>query len=252
MLKHSLLQKTKHYIKKIPGARQAHFNIRLLCCPTYREDGFVTVHNSDCLSTDKFKQAYGAGLQRQPGSDLQWRTHVVIWAATHALNAEGDFVECGVNRAFFSTAIMDYINFKAMSDRQFYLFDTYCGLVEEQITEKDTAASWNEYPDVYEDVKNAFKDYDNVNVIKGVVPESLETVNISKVAYLSIDMNCAPPEQAALEYFWPKLSSGGVIVLDDFGWKGHEEQKIMAENFAAERSVEILNLPTGQGVIIKP
>ena len=89
-------------------------------------------------------------------------------------------------------------------------------------------------------------------MIKGVVPESLETVNISKVAYLSIDMNCAPPEKAALEYFWPKLSSGGVIVLDDFGWKGHEEQKIMAENFAAERSLEILNLPTGQEVIIKP
>ena len=35
-----------------------------------------------------------------------WRVHVGLWTATSALKLAGDFVECGVNRGFMSSAIM--------------------------------------------------------------------------------------------------------------------------------------------------
>ena len=65
-------------------------------------------------------------------------------------------------------------------------------------------------------------------------------------------MNCVQPEVAAMEYFWPKLVAGGVVILDDYGFSGHEAQKRAADQFAASVGARILSLPTGQGLLIKP
>ena len=64
-------------------------------------------------------------------------------------------------------------------------------------------------------------------------------------------MNTIIPEISAAEYFWDKMVPGAIIVLDDYGWKGHESQKIGFDRFAKERDVMILSLPTGQGIIVK-
>ncbi len=109
-----------------------------------------------------------------------------------------------------------------------------------------------DYADCYSEVTRTFKEFKNVQIIKGVVPDTLALVPSKKIAFLSIDMNCAAPEIAAAEYFWEKLSSGAVIVLDDYGWARHIEQKRAFDRFASERGVSVLSLPTGQGLIFKP
>jgi O-methyltransferase len=65
-------------------------------------------------------------------------------------------------------------------------------------------------------------------------------------------MNIAAPEVAALEFFWPKLSLGAIVLLDDYGWTHYRPQKVALDNFASQRKVEIAKLPTGQGLLIKP
>lgn len=65
-------------------------------------------------------------------------------------------------------------------------------------------------------------------------------------------MNCAAPEIAAAEYFWDRMSPSAVMLLDDYGFVSYEEQKNAFDEFARKKAVEILALPTGQGVIIKP
>jgi O-methyltransferase len=47
------------------------------------------------------------------------------------------------------------------------------------------------------------------------------------------------------------MIKGGVIILDDFGHQDFEEQYIAHTNWAKEKGIEILSMPTGQGVIIK-
>ena len=74
-----------------------------------------------------------------------------------------------------------------------------------------------------------------------------------RVCYLSIDMNCVGPEIAAAEFFWDRLVSGAVVLLDDYGagvW--HLAQKRAFDEFARRKGVEILSLPTCQGLLIKP
>ena len=46
--------------------------------------------------------------------------------------------------------------------------------------------------------------------------------------------------------------SGAAIVLDDYGWFKHIEQKRAFDDFASRRGVQVLSLPTGQGLILKP
>lgn len=252
MLAHSLVQKVRYRVAQWPLAQQAYNALRLLLRPTFFEDGLATVHNCDFLVDPKFTEAYDAALAQQPDVRIRWRAHVTQWAGFHASKLEGDFVECGVNRGFLSASVMRFVGFESLSDRRFFLFDTYAGLVEEQVTDHDTAAYRNVYSDCYQFVVESFRKYPNVVVVKGVVPEILSTVAIDKVAYLSIDMNCVFPEIAALEHFWPKLVKGAVVVLDDYGFSGHEEQKREADRFAAAHSVRILSLPTGQALVIRP
>jgi O-methyltransferase len=252
MHRYSLLQYIRIAAGKIPMLRQFYNFLTLLFVPTYREDGLCTTHNCDYLKTKSFQSAYAAALRLQPGVDIRWRAHVTQWAGSHAARLSGDFVECGVNRGFLSMSVMTYIDFNRLPDRKFYLFDTYSGLVDDQVTAEDKAAFRNYYENTYECVVDSFREFTNAVIVKGVVPESLKTVRIDQVAYLSIDMNCTQPELAALEYFWPKMVSGGVIVLDDYGFSGHEAQKKAADGFAAKMGACILSVPTGQGLLIKP
>ena len=65
-------------------------------------------------------------------------------------------------------------------------------------------------------------------------------------------MNVVIPEIAAAEYFWDRLVTGAIVILDDYGHLPHVLQKHAFDAFAAARGVQVLLLPTGQGLIFKP
>ena len=104
--------------------------------------------------------------------------------------------------------------------------------------------------DVFDFVSNEFS-RDKVSVIQGIIPDSLFDIEIDKVAFLSIDMNCMAPEIEAINHFWPRLVPGAIVILDDYEWPQHEEQRNAFNNFANENNTQILPLPTGQGLLIK-
>jgi O-methyltransferase len=220
---------------------------------TYNQHGLATVHNCDFLHDPRFQGAYRLGEQTGSwgGQPIHWRAYVVCWAAEKASHLDGDFVECGVNKGGLSRTAMDFIGF-ARLDKTFYLVDTFRGFDDRYLSdgERERGAHGYRYEECYEQVYKTFERFRAV-IVRGAVPETLFQVKAEKVCYLSLDMNCAAPEIAAAEYFWPKLVPGGVIVLDDYGWRWHEEQKLAFDRFAREKDVMVLGLPTGQGLIFK-
>jgi len=88
------------------------------------------------------------------------------------------------------------------------LLDTYCGIPSEfqALAAQNTAV----YEECYASVVETFAKFKRVNIVRGSVPATLEQVTSAKIAYLSIDMNCAEPEIMAGEYFWDKLSVGAI------------------------------------------
>ena len=233
----------------------------LIELPQYDDDGLATRHVPIFLKDQRFIKSYQAG--KDTGAmeglhfDMQWRAHVGCWCASQAMKLNGNFVECGVGRGLISKTIATYVEFQKHSDRKFFLIDTFEGLAEEHMSDSEkerqiVARMSGIFKNNYERVSATFREFPNVQLFKGTVPEILTQVPAGPVAYLSIDMNNAKPEIAAAHHFWPQLVKGGMILLDDFvyGVEFHEQTQAFLA-FAKEVGHEILVLPTGQGLIIK-
>lgn len=228
----------------------------------FNADGLATIHNSDFLRDPRFVRAYRFGMRttatRMLDIHIEWRAWIAIWAAEQALRVPGDFVECGVNTGILAGTIVDWTGFGKLTDRTMWLADTYDGLPEDQINDAERAIGLHGYNaeyrggGAYEIVVDKFAKFPNVRIVRGPVPDTLSQIHTTRVAYLSIDMNIAFPEIAAARHFWPMLSPGGVILLDDYNWTPHINQKRAFDELAKEWNVPILGLPTGQGVIVKP
>ncbi len=234
--------------------------------PSYEGDGMCLRNkNMSALSDPKFISAYQHGMNsghtigRQSGSDqdthVEFRAYIECWAASQSLNVAGDLVFCGVNTGIFPLAIAEFIDLNA-TGRNFWLFDTYEGIPERQAeeAERDGVRIMNaqHYTNVWDVAARNFSPYPNARLVKGIVPETLSTVDIDRVSYLSIDMNIAFPERAALEFFWPKLSPGGTVIFDDYAFAGHSLQQRTINEFARSVGLSVLTLPTGQGLMQKP
>lgn len=228
--------------------------------PVYDFDGLrndpKVIHNHDFLADPRFVKAYKRGIKAQKEDQhYYWRAYVALWCASQAVKLPGDFVECGVWKGFLSSAIMEYLGWNSLS-KTFYLFDTWCGIDETQVTEEEKGRLCLEhhrkhYTPNFAQAQANFREFKNVVMTQGSVPASLREVDIPRVAYLSLDMNNVTPEVAAATYFWDRLVPGGVILLDDYGFVSYENQKKGFNAFAKARGVEVLALPTGQGLIIK-
>ncbi len=222
----------------------------------FNEDGLVTAHHPTFEDDERFVSAYekGRATGSWPHGDLRWRAHVLCWAASRGAALDGDFVECGVNRGGSALTVMNYVDFERLGKR-FYLLDTYEGLVAEQLSDEERRAGLRGggYEPCYEAVVRTFAPFgDAVRIIRGAVPSTLGEVDTQRIAFLSIDMNAREPEIAAAECFWDRLVPGAAMVLDDYGWRKHAAQRLAFDEFALKRSVPLLALPTGQGLILKP
>jgi methyltransferase family protein len=228
----------------------------------YAQDGLFTVHNDHFRADPAFRAAYGRGVQASHGvdPDFEWRVHVALWAAHTGLRVEGDFVECGVNAGFVSSAIMEKLQWNTLG-RRFYLIDTFAGPVLTQYSQEEVqkqrhivarhALEAGAYVTDIHRIRANFAEWRNAIIVQGQVPEVLHRVEFGSVAFLHIDMNCALPERTALEFFWDRLSAGAVVLLDDYAYYGHECQRDAIDAAARVRGAEVLSLPTGQGVIIR-
>lgn len=245
-------------------AKLVYLTMRKLAPAIYAQDGLLSVHSHDFMHDPAFLESYGRGVKALGGTDeyrWHWRIHVGLWAANSAKKLDGDFVECGVNKGFLSSAIMQHLDWNSLN-KQFYLLDTFSGLDERFVSKDEVRAgalakSASDLKHAFyevdvESVRNNFSQWKNVHIVQGAIPLSLERVEAKQIAYLHLDMNCAPPEVAALTYFWDTLVPGAIILLDDYAYFGFRLQKLAMDIFASEHGVQICSLPTGQGLLIKP
>lgn len=228
----------------------------------YDSDGLNTVHNHDFMADPRFMAAYQRGMQAAGGTDYRWywRIHMGLWAAQSALRVPGDFVECGVNRGFLSSAIMQWLDWDR-TGRQFYLLDTFRGLDERYVSEVERVAGVLDrnarelasgfYTSTLESVEQNFSEWRNKRIVVGTVPETLAQVDSPSLAFLHIDMNNVAPEVAAVDTLWDRISTGGIVLLDDYAYYGFQPQKVGLDEWASRRQVPIASLPTGQGLIVK-
>jgi hypothetical protein len=228
----------------------------------YDSDGLSTVHHARFRDDPHFQAAWEGAFQAtgqvDPGS--YWRIHIGLWAASVAARVSGDFVECGVNSGFLSSAIVRYLDWNSLHKR-FHLVDTFTGPVLSQYSSEEIecgrwglverALAAGAYVTDIESVRRRYEGWNGICLVQGRVPEVLPAVDAGRVAFLHLDMNVAYPECEALKFFWERISTGGIVLMDDYAYFGYEAQGNALDQVARAIGASILALPTGQGMIVK-
>ena len=190
----------------------------------------------DMLKNDNIKETE---------KSIIWRTYILSYFSKIAARLSGDFVELGCHTGHTVHQVIKRLDFKSLM-KKYYLYD----LFEWNEGDEHTLLKAHENPNMHEDVVARFSKYDFVKIIKGSVPKSFEEDFPESISFCHIDMNHHIPEAAALKKVLPRLVEGGIIVFDDYGWWGYSAQKIALDPIASSYGKEILELPTGQGLLI--
>jgi O-methyltransferase len=154
-----------------------------------------------------------------------------------SVDLDGDFSETGVWRGGSCMLIAETLLALSSSSRRIFLFDTFTGhpppdadkdvdiwgnraIDEWQRMTRDGNHGWG-YVSLEEVQANlALTGYptNNLVFVKGMVEETARYVpSMDKLALLRLDTDWHDSTRASLEYLYPRLVSGGVLVVDDYG-----------------------------------
>jgi len=223
---------------------------RLSKRPLGPPDWVTTPHDKSWALREPFRSAYNTAVCNV-GEDyrIPWRIQTLIWAASIAINLRGDFVELGTGRGFSMIAVRESVKVGFGKHKVIYCFDVFqkpdaSGLGESRFASK--------YVNDVQTVRDAFGTVDEVRFIEGDVRETLLCEGPEEISLLHIDLNDPSTESWALRLLWAKVVPGAVIVLDDFANRGMEETNRIMYRTLQDLGCEVLSLPSGQGLAVKP
>ncbi len=154
-------------------------------------------------------------------------------------NIEGDIVECGVWRG--GSSMLAALTLKKMNrtDKSIYLYDTFSGMSEP--TDKDISLhgrssvekwktlqqghinTWDYAPleEVEKNISSTSYPRNKVHFIKGKVEDTIPLTVPKKISLLRLDTDWYESTKHELEHLFPRLSKGGILIIDDYGhWQG--------------------------------
>jgi len=213
----------------------------------YFADNLITIRRAMSFLEDQdFTTALQACAREDRDLAIAWRTHVLCWAARSCLPLAGDFVECGTYRGYSAEVICRFVAPHAAGKR-FVLYDLFDPGEAEGVGHRLPSHGGA----LFAEVVARFQPYPGVQVVRGKVPDALPETAPERIAFLHLDMNNAAAEEGALRFLYDRIADGGMVVLDDYGWAFYGEQRIVADRLATERGQAIVELPTGQGLLVK-
>ncbi len=126
----------------------------------------------------------------------------------------GDCAECGVYRGEFARLINLYFPTKKL-----YLMDTFESFAPQDLEKeiKEVQAFANVFTNTSVDlVLSKMPNPAQCVVKKGWFPSTAKGLENERFCFVSLDTDLYDPILAGLEFFYPKMVNGGVILVDDY------------------------------------
>jgi len=170
----------------------------------------------------------------------------------------GDMVECGVWKGGSMMAIAKTLQRLRVSDRRLFLFDTFDGmtpptaadinlrghdaatLLEQSSNAKENANIWAIAPLEHVQGVMAATGYDSRQIayVAGRVEDTLPAQAPERVSILRLDTDWYESTYHELVHLYPRLSVGGVMIIDDYGhWQGARRA---VDQYLAEMNLRVL------------
>jgi O-methyltransferase len=227
----------------------------------YNSDNLATVNrykfieNKQFIETLKISENRWSLNSTDEIRNISWRLHVMLWSVSLALkevDIENEiFIECGTGRGYMAAGICSYFKWDA-NKPNFYLIDSFKSTMPESDgSQVESGKKLFVYADGDNEVRSYFEKYNNIKILTGMIPEILNEIpDIKHIKFLHLDLNNANAELSALLILKSRFTKGTIILFDDYGGYGGEDQAIVHEQIAQELNRQLLILPTGQALLI--
>jgi O-methyltransferase len=173
-----------------------------------------------------------------------------LWSlGKQMVGVEGDLLEVGVWRGGTGVVLA---RSTAGSGKKVYLADTFSGVVK--AGEKDTRYIGGEHADTSVPLVEAFLQEFGLNdaiLLQGIFPEDTAHRIPGKLAMVHCDVDVYESARDVVEWALPRLSSGGVIVFDDYGFSGCEGVTRLANEYQGRPDLLFLYNLNGHGILMK-
>lgn len=168
---------------------------------------------------------------------------------------EGNVAEVGVWKGKFAKYINKYFN-----GRKLYLFDTFEGFSNQQLA-KDIDERWakeltlideNFANPEWEHILEDFEHPEDCIIKKGYFPETANGIE-DTFCFVSLDVDVYAGTKNGLEFFWPKLADGGMIMIHDYNCNSCPGVANAVNEFAKEHRVFPICLSdrAGSAILLK-
>jgi len=137
-------------------------------------------------------------------------------------------------------------------DKHLHLFDTFTGMPDTAIKERDGHQKGDFGDTSLDSVKSYLADFPYVTIHAGFIPTTFENVKNEWFSFVHIDVDIYQTSLDCCEFFYSRLVSGAVVIFDDYGFTKYKDaEKRVVDEFFADKPETLISLPTGQCIIIK-
>jgi O-methyltransferase len=159
-----------------------------------------------------------------------------------AIVVEGDICEFGVAQGATSALLANEIR---STSRHIWLFDSFAGLPEptedDEVVDKRDWAGAMRSPRfrVEQRLRKIGFPHDRVHIVAGFFPESAKRNAPDQVCFAYVDFDLYQPICDALEFVDQRMPTGGMIVVDDYGYSVFPGAKKAVDNFVLAADFDI-------------
>jgi len=172
----------------------------------------------------------------------------VLWQELKkVISLDGDVFECGVYKG--GTAML--LSTLVSKHKTLHLFDTFEG-VPEPNPKKDvykggewSEASLGEVKEAVNFMNHACK----VKFYKGFIPDTFKGLDDVKISFAHIDVDIYQSYLDCLEFIYPKMVDGGIIIFDDYGFEDCIGAKLAVDEFFEDKTDKVIKLETKQAMV---
>ena len=202
----------------------------------------VWAQDADFVS--KFKEfMLIEGYDNSVKDPINERLYILRQFAKRQKQLDSNFVEVGIYSGMSMYFMADQCT------KSFIGIDSFEGVSEPtQGIDTDYFVKGSLASDI-ENAKKYLNQFDNVELVKGWVPEILKSLPDLTYSLVHIDVDLYAPTKESIEYFWDRLLPNGVLICDDFGSsKTVGAKKAMVDYFGRDNIIEF---STQQAFVIK-
>ena len=212
---------------------------------TLLPDFVIADYGRTLLQDGRFRDIF----QRFSGDN--WTSFERKWNLKELLRltnvVRGDYAECGVFRGGSAYLMCESA---ALNNRTVHLFDSFEGLSKPQ-SHEDFHWSEGDLAVGEETVLSNLSEFNNFRTYRGWIPDRFPEVAGLTFSFVHVDVDLEQPTRDSIAFFYPRLSQGGILLLDDHGSAMCPGARAAALDYFAEKGESVLDLATGQGLVIR-